>query len=291
MNNVEATVRCIYICQTIPAFDELINFIGSELGLGLQNVGHLRNIQALHGVLLQQSQQGGTTVLVIDEAQNLGEENLERLRLLLNLETTTDKLLQIVLVGQPALERQLEHAALYQLKQRVALQRRLARLTDREVGAYIYHRLQLAGFRQRRLFTPEAMKRIVQYADGLPRLIHILCDNALLNAYGASRKKVTAEIIDEVAADHHLVARTIASGEDQQTLHDNDKRKQEGGEAKYIAVIPQRRRLARVAVITLLAILLSGSVYSSRVRNHLSHLTLEIENVIATALKHLGSVL
>jgi general secretion pathway protein A len=242
-----------------------LDFICGQLQLSLAHAGQLQKIQALHDYLLNQLQHGGSTVLIIDEAQSLGEENLEQLRMLLNLETETDKLLQIVLAGQPALESQLEQPSLYQLKQRIALWRRLTRLSDRDVGHYIAHRLQVAGDHSRGLFTSEAIQRIAQYADGIPRLIHILCDNALLNAYGTSQKTVTAEMVDEVAADHQLAALPavpeVLSLLPPQRLRDADP---EGKDVRSVtSVRPTRRHVSWTAAALIVLVLLGiGTSYA-----------------------------
>ncbi|MBI4488814.1 MAG: AAA family ATPase, partial [Deltaproteobacteria bacterium] len=144
---------------------------------------------------------GGTGVLLIDEAQNLAEEALENLRLLSNLETTSEKLLQIVLVGQPELEVKLNQASLRQIKQRIAVRSHLDRLKDREVGPFVAHRLSTVGYEGRDLFSAEAIENIAVYSKGIPRLINIICDNALLIAYASSQKKVSAEMIREAARD------------------------------------------------------------------------------------------
>jgi general secretion pathway protein A len=293
MNNAEATVRWVYICQTILTIDELIDFMCQELGLIVPDAGRLQKIQTLHDLFLKQSQQGGTTVLVLDEAQNVGTDNLEQLRLLLNLETPTDKLLQIVLAGQPALEQQLDYPCLSQLKQRVAVQYRLPRLTNREVGTYIYHRLRVAGYSQQRLYSRKAIQRIAHYADGIPRVIHVLCDNALLQAYGVSRKRVTAEMIDEVAADYQLGVLPAAPAANhlpirrwghhiKQTGNTGEKHTSEGS---------KRRRVAWAGVTILLVLPLAGALYSSspsQVWNRLSYLTFTIENLFKYMLERLG---
>lgn len=161
-------------------------------------------MQILNQFLITQLEQGGTVALLIDEAQNLHDEVLESLRLLSNLETSKEKLLQIVLVGQPELEAKLAQPALRQLKQRIATRYRLDRLKDRDIEPFIRHRLLTAGYQGPGLFTPDAFQRIIVYAKGIPRIINLICDNALLVAYGLSKKEVSAEIVDEVAIDLEL---------------------------------------------------------------------------------------
>ncbi len=165
-------------------------------------MGRHQKILTLNKFLVKQLKAGGTAALLIDEAQNLREEVLESLRLLSNLETADEKLLQIVLAGEPKLEISLDQPKLRQLKQRVAIRCRLGCLKDREVGPFIDYRLTTAGYEGDNLFTPEAIRRIANYSKGIPRPINIICDNALLIAYGISQKTVNARIIEDVA--HNL---------------------------------------------------------------------------------------
>lgn len=204
MNNLEVSVRFVFFYNTTLTFEELVSFTCGELGLSVKDGGRLSKIQALNEFLIEQLKKGGTGVLLIDEAQNLREEVLESLRLLSNLETASEKLIQIVLVGQPELEMKLDQPNLRQLKQRVALRCRLDSLKEREVGPFIDYRLRTVGYERQDLFLPEAIQRVARYSKGIPRLINIICDNALLIAYGTSRKTVSAEIIEEVAHDLRL---------------------------------------------------------------------------------------
>lgn len=204
MHNLEATVRFVFFYNTTLTFEELVSFACEELGLPVKGLGRLQKIQALNEFLIDQLKKGGTGVLLIDEAQNLGEEVLENLRLLSNLETASEKLLQIVLVGQPELEAKLDQPRLRQLKQRVALWCRLDRLKNREVGPYINHRLRAAGYEGDEIYSRDAVEQVAYYSKCIPRLINIICDNALLVAYASSVKKVSADIIKEVANDLRL---------------------------------------------------------------------------------------
>ncbi len=201
MNNLDATIRFVFFYNTTLTFEELVTFTCEELGLAIKGAGRLQKIQALNEFLIAQLKKGGTGVLLIDEAQNLAEEALENLRLLSNLETTSEKLLQIVLVGQPELEVKLNQASLRQIKQRIAVRSRLDRLKDREVGPFVAHRLSAVGYEGRGLFSAEAIENIAVYSKGIPRLINIICDNALLIAYASSQKKVSAEMIREATRD------------------------------------------------------------------------------------------
>jgi len=204
MEEVESTVRFVFFYNTNLSFEELLTFICQELGLPVKEGGRLEKIGALNEFLLNQLRNGSTTVLFIDEAQNLKEEVFENLRLLSNLETPREKLLQIVLAGQPELEAKLDRTDLRQLKQRIFSQSRLSSLSEQDVAAFIGYRLKAVGSRQNDLFLRDALREIALYSKGFPRLINIICDNALLIAYAASEKKVTADIIKEVARDMRL---------------------------------------------------------------------------------------
>jgi type II secretory pathway predicted ATPase ExeA len=202
MDELDKSVHFVFFYNTKLTFEEMLDFICQDFGLSVvPQASRLQKIQALNEFLLARLAEGGTGVLLIDEAQNLSDEVLENLRLLSNLETARDKLLQIVLVGQPELHRKLTQPHLRQLKQRVVVWCKLNTLPDREVEAFITHRLRLAGCERLDLFSSEAVQRIAFYAKGTPRLINVICDNALLIAYGASQKQVSADIIEEVAAD------------------------------------------------------------------------------------------
>jgi hypothetical protein len=161
-------------------------------------------LQELNDYLITQLKQGHIVTVLVDEAQNLSDEALEGLRLLSNLETDQEKLIQIVLMGQPELQTRLGRPSLRQLKQRVALQCRLVPLKDEEVGPYIDFRLRVAGYKGKDLFHRDALRQIAFYSNGIPRLVNIICDNALLCTYARSRKIVSADIIMEVARDLRL---------------------------------------------------------------------------------------
>ena len=152
-------------------------------------------IDALNRFLIEKRQEGKQVVLLIDEAQNLTVNVLEQLRLLSNLETTREKLLQIILVGQPELIELLDSHELRQLAQRITLRRHLMPLNEREVKEYIAHRLNLASQKSQVKFTNNAVRTVNGFSNGIPRLINILCDRALLTAYGLNRKKITAAIV------------------------------------------------------------------------------------------------
>ncbi len=204
MNDLGENTLFSFLNNTNLTFDELLDFTCDDLRMQVKGLGRHQKILTLNKFLINQLKAGGTAALLIDEAQNLREEVLEDLRLLSNLETADEKLLQIVLAGEPELEISLDQPKLRQLKQRVAIRCRLGCLKDREVGPFIDYRLTTAGYEGDNLFTPEAIRRIANYSKGIPRPINIICDNALLIAYRISQKTVAARIIEEVAHDLRL---------------------------------------------------------------------------------------
>lgn len=206
MDNLEESIPFVFFYNTTLSFEELLDYICTELHLD-PATGHsrLQKIQALNQFLITQLGQGGTVALLIDEAQNLTDEVLESLRLLSNLETAQEKLLQIVLVGQPELEQKLAQPHLRQLRQRIVTWCKLNRLKDAEVDALILYRLSAVSYEGPALFTQEALRLISLYSQGVPRLINVICDNALLLAYAASHKEVSAELIEETAHDLRLL--------------------------------------------------------------------------------------
>ena len=155
---------------------------------------------ALYRYLLDAHARGRRTVIIIDEAQNLGREVLEQIRLLTNLETTREKLLQVILIGQPELRQLLTRPDLRQLAQRVTARYHLKPFTEREARAYIHHRLRVAGQR-RPIFDRRAIRAVHRHARGIPRLINTICDRALLGAYASAREHVGASIVRRAASE------------------------------------------------------------------------------------------
>lgn len=158
----------------------------------------------LYRWLLERHQAGQLAVLVVDEAQHLSQQALEEIRLLTNLETSSEKLLQIVLSGQPELEEKLRHPQLRQLRQRITLRCRTSQLSLTETRGYVAERLHIAGANGEPIFSPEAIESICNYARGIPRVINVLCEHALVNAYVDQLKPVPAQLIDEVAREFEL---------------------------------------------------------------------------------------
>ena len=207
-------LRAAYICNSLVSFTELLKLAMSDLGQPTTATDKAAMLEQLNDYLIQQVQLNNQVCLLIDEAQNLCDEILEEIRLLSNLETDKKKLLQVVLVGQPGLERKLNQLNLSQLKQRIALSCKVGPLEAEEVGSYIDMRLEIAGYRGRGLFSPEAVGRIASCSKGIPRLVNRICDNALLNAFATSQSRISADIIREVTEELKLSVPTQAIEED-----------------------------------------------------------------------------
>lgn len=157
---------------------------------------HDRQVLALRHIneqLLRYSAEGKPVVLIIDEAQSMPVETMEALRLLTNLETESEKLLQVVLFGQPELDQLLSQDDLRQLQQRITFQHQLLPLSPRDIEHYISHRMILAGYSGERLFDPAAVAQLCKASRGIPRLVNILCHKALMCAYGKGSQRVTRE--------------------------------------------------------------------------------------------------
>lgn len=197
-------VQTAYIYNPHVTLTELLRLILTDLGLTSRTDDRLAMIAQLNEYLIKQLKERNIVTLLVDEAQELSIEMLEEIRLLSNLETDTQKLLQIVLMGQPELERKLDQPELRQLKQRVALRCRLDPLPSNEVGEYIAARLKAVGYSRKDLFHGSAVEKIAAHSRGIPRIINIICDNALLIAFAASKKTVSAATIEEVARDLRL---------------------------------------------------------------------------------------
>jgi general secretion pathway protein A len=206
MLSLEKTIHTVLIFNTDVTFNELLRVILRDLGLPTEGKDRLSMVEELNDYLIEQLEQGRVVCLLIDEVQNLSDESLEGLRLLSNLETDQHKLLQIVLMGQPEFQVKLDQPHLRQLKQRIAIRCEIARLEDDEIGSYINFRLRAAGCVNNDLFHPDAIGKIAVYSKGIPRLINVICDNALLIAYASSQKNVSANIIREVAHDLRLTS-------------------------------------------------------------------------------------
>ncbi len=179
---------------------ELLDSICDELGIdGQRNPDSVKScVDAINHSLLDRHAAGRNTVVIIDEAQNLSIDVLEQLRLLTNLETDEGKLLRIILLGQPELEQMLARSELRQVDQRITARYRLQSLLRSEIGAYVSHRLAVAGCREP-VFSPSILAKLYRKTDGIPRLINIICDRAMLGAYAKSKRRINRPILVKAA--------------------------------------------------------------------------------------------
>ena len=198
---LDKRVKTIFIFNTHIPFEDLLKEILRTLALRAVDGTKISMIRKLNLYLLKTLERNENVAILIDEAQNLNNEVLEELRMLSNMETGEAKLLQIVLVGQPELERKLNSQELRQLKQRIGIRRQIRPLTGEESRQYIDDRLQKMGSKTEDVFTPEALDLICRYSAGIFRNINIICDNSFLIAYALKKKPVDANIVREVFGD------------------------------------------------------------------------------------------
>jgi general secretion pathway protein A len=204
MLSLDKTIQTVLVFNTDVTFNELLRVILRELGLPTAGKDRLGMVEELNDYLIEQLERGQTVCLLIDEVQYLSDESLEGLRLLSNLETDRQKLLQIVLIGQPEFQAKLDQPHLRQLKQRIAIRCEISRLRDDEVGSYINFRLRMAGCDNPELFHTDAIEKIAFYSKGIPRVINVICDNALVIAFAGSQTSVSKDVIGEVVRDLRL---------------------------------------------------------------------------------------
>jgi general secretion pathway protein A len=182
-------------------YDTLVEKFGVECTSPLKS----RQLAALLDALQRNRAEGRSSVLIVDEAQQLSPQLLEEVRLLLNLETPREKLLEIIIAGQPELGELLHRSEFRQLKQRVSHFCKLQPLSLAELKEYMHHRLTKVGLPQQSLFSPETIHLIYHYTEGIPRLVNTLCDNALQIGFALQSSRITEAIVDEAARDLDLV--------------------------------------------------------------------------------------
>jgi general secretion pathway protein A len=196
-----------YVFNPLLPVVEFFQYIMADFGLPYSGRTKTEMLLDLNRFLIQRHARGLITALVVDEAQALRTELLEEIRLLTNLETSQQKLLQIVLMGQPELEMVLDSPELRQLKQRVALRCQLQPLDGPQTHAYVLSRLDRAGApAEPAIFTEDALDKVHEYSRGIPRIINNLCENSMVNAFAHEQRSVTADMITEVAGDFRLIS-------------------------------------------------------------------------------------
>ncbi len=200
-----SNVAYAYVFNPCLSPIEFLQYVAGDFGLPTAGKSKSELLLDLSSFVIARFQKGLTTVLVVDEAHHLSAEVLEEVRLLTNLETPQEKLLQILLAGQPELDEKLDSTNLRQLKQRIALRSRLAALLLEETRGYVYCRLQLAGSpNPSELFPIDTILELHRQSRGFPRLVNTLCENALIHGYARQARSITPEIITEIAADFRL---------------------------------------------------------------------------------------
>jgi general secretion pathway protein A len=190
-----------FVFSTAMNFVELLRLIHEDFDTGVSGDSEAFLLIELNRFLLKEYREGRCTALFLDEAQNLSVELLEKIRMLSNLEARKSKLIQIVLVGQPELARKLERPDLRQLKQRVAVRFDIPPMTEERTIRYVEHRLSVVRAPDRGIFTDEALHQVHIHSQGIPRLVNVICSNALLLCLGAGKSRVDEETIGEVIAD------------------------------------------------------------------------------------------
>ena len=185
----------------VPQF---LDYMMADFGIPCDSKLKSQILLRLYNWLLDRYRAGETAVLIVDEAQSLSDEVLEEIRMLTNLETFTEKLLQIVLVGQPELEQKLKQPQLRQLRQRLTLRAKTHALTLEETKAYVQQRLRIAGSNGQQIFEPEAVTAIHRYASGIPRVINLLCEHCLVSSFVDQEKVIGPAVVDGVARDFDL---------------------------------------------------------------------------------------
>jgi len=197
LGRLEADTPVAYVHNSALPIEGLLEYVLEDWGVKSTAANQAQRLVELNEFLIAQHRKGNSPVLVIDEAQNLSVETLEAVRLLSNFETTQQKLIQILLVGQPELRDTLSRPELRQLKQRIGLRCHIGPLSAGETRAYIRHRLRIAGASDVGLFTDAAVQRIAEYSRGVPRVINIVCDHCLLSGYADSKRRIEARAVDE----------------------------------------------------------------------------------------------
>jgi len=218
LQRVEGQIDSAFIMNSTLPFDEILEYALADLGIDDPRGTRAHRLIAVNRFLIEQRRGGRKTALIIDEAQNLNIETLEEIRLLSNFETSSGKLLQIILAGQPELHAKLQLPQLRQLRQRIALRCVLPPMTEDEIEQYIVSHLRVAGSK-RQIFKSAALRVIARYSGGIPRVVNMVCDHCLLYAYADQTREIDAA----------LVQRTIAYLEEGESRNGKSRKVSSGG--------------------------------------------------------------
>ena len=198
LDRLDDTTAVAFVTHSMLGFEGILEYMLEDLGIGKPGESSsAQRLIALQHFLAERHRTGQNTVLIVDEAQDLEPRALEQIRLLSNFEASHEKILQIVLVGQPELRAKLDLPELRQLKQRIGLRCTLPALAAEQVRDYIRARLRVAGARDLSLFTTEAVARIGRYSAGIPRVVNMVCDHCLVFAYADQMRRIDPSVVEE----------------------------------------------------------------------------------------------
>ncbi|MEW5895312.1 MAG: AAA family ATPase [Candidatus Omnitrophota bacterium] len=198
LNQLGKDTEFALITNTHIGAKDLLSTILEEFGVDYTGGSKARLLSQLNAFLIEKLREDKNVVLVIDEAQNLKPSVLEEVRMLSNLETEHEKLIQIIFLGQPELRQKLAMARLEQLRQRVAIYFHLTPLSREDTVAYIEHRLRIASGGDEQFFTEEALEMVAEFSNGVPRIVNQICDSALLSGYVRDQRIIDARLMEEV---------------------------------------------------------------------------------------------
>jgi type II secretory pathway predicted ATPase ExeA len=270
LEDTQATARAVFLFDIDPECEprDFVGYILRDFGITpARSRSEMHN--QLGEALIRETEEGRKCVVVIDEAQNLSDAVLERVRLLTNFETSKGKLLQIILSGQPQLSDKLLHASLVQLRQRVSTVCRLELLTEEETINYIDYRLMQAGYSGEPLFTEDALKLIAETANGTPRTINNLCYNSLALCSQQDARQVDSEMVAKVAANLQLVSQSgalIAAGDDAAEIASGNQQRKFWGGIKSTQVKLWVPATLAVLLLCVLGVFRLGGVGTSQPR-------------------------
>ena len=209
VNQLDGKTRIALIMHTLIGGRDLISSILEDLEIDFTPGSKAKLLSHLNNYLIQQIREGNNVVLIVDEAQNLTPSVLEEVRLLSNLETESEKLIQIVFLGQPELKKKLALPKLEQLRQRIAVYYHLYPLTQEETRNYILHRVKIASASDRKYFTGGALDLVYQFSKGVPRLVNQICDSAFLSGYVTETKVIDEAMMKEVILEAPMTQITL----------------------------------------------------------------------------------
>src|SRR5947207_5000289 len=197
LQKLDSNTAVAFVFNSKLSFDEVLEYALHDYGIGKTEGSRVQRLVALNNYLIERRRAGQNTVLILDEAQQLDADTPDQVRLLSNFETPTDKLLQILLVGQPELKAKLDLPELQQLKQRIGLRCQIPPLAPEEVRQYIRRRLRIAGSNDPGLFSDAAVDRLTEYSGRIPRVINMVCDHSLVFGYADQKRRIDRPIVNQ----------------------------------------------------------------------------------------------